>query len=155
MGPFKLSKRRRKTLVRFFRPASRRDALIASLAHWNRNQALRITAAVLLAWLIGAGGIYLAERGVNPAFGTFGATVPRAHSVVVLADDRQGEHADGKTILICIALRNICRGEHQPNISVECRNPNYIYHLRKAGADEIISSDELGLRLLARSALYH
>lgn len=289
MAPFKLSRHRRKTLARFFRPASQRDAVIASLANWNRNQAVRITAAVLLAWLVGAVGIFLAERGVNPAFDSFGeslwsvwvllfsgmeiqpvtwlgrlfamiligagvglvglftgtvasilveqhlrrrevadfemddhlvlcnwapsglqwirevhskivqqkrpiviihdhpegidlpdrqedtafndvyivrgdptnevilrrATVARAHSVVVLADDRQGDHADGKTILICIAIRNICRGEHQPNISVECRNPNYIYHLRKAGADEIISSDELGLRLLARSALYH
>ena len=31
------------------------------------------------------------------------ARVQHAHSVVVLSDDRQGEHADGKTILICIA----------------------------------------------------
>jgi Trk K+ transport system NAD-binding subunit len=29
------------------------------------------------------------------------------------------------------------------------------HHLLKAGADEVISSDELGLRLLARTALYH
>lgn len=83
------------------------------------------------------------------------ARVPRAHSVVVLSDDRQGEHADGKTILTCIAIRNICRGDHQPNVAVECRNPNFVHHLKKSGADEIISSDELGLRLLARSALYH
>ena len=37
------------------------------------------------------------------------ARVPRAHSVVVLTDDRQGEHADGKSILTCIAIR-----EHLP-----------------------------------------
>jgi voltage-gated potassium channel len=83
------------------------------------------------------------------------ARVPRAHSVVILADDRQGDYADGKSILTCIAVRNICRGEHQPNVAVECRNPNNRSHLRKAGADEIISSDELGLRLLARTALFH
>jgi voltage-gated potassium channel len=83
------------------------------------------------------------------------ARIPRAHSVVVLADDRQGEHADGKTILICIAIRNICKGDKQPNVAVECRNVNYRHHLLRAGADEIISSDELGLRLLARTALYH
>ena len=74
---------------------------------------------------------------------------------MVLTDDREGKHADGKTILTCIAIRNICRGEQQPNIAVECRNPNNRHHLQKAGADEIISSDELGLRLLARSALFH
>ncbi len=83
------------------------------------------------------------------------ARVPRAHSVVVLTDDRQGEHADGKTILTCIAIHNLCRGGTAPNVAVECRNPNIRHHLLKAGADEIISSDELGLRLLARAALYH
>ena len=74
---------------------------------------------------------------------------------MILTDDRQGKHADGKTILTCIAIRNICKGENQPNIAVECRNPENRHHLKKAGADEIISSDELGLRLLARTALYH
>ena len=74
---------------------------------------------------------------------------------MVLTDDRQGTHADGKTILTCIAIRNICRGGDQPNVAVECRNPDNRHHLRKAGADEIISSDELGLRLLARTALFH
>lgn len=82
------------------------------------------------------------------------AKVQRAHSVVVLSDDRQGEHADGKTILTCIALQNLCRG-CEVNIAVECKNPNNKHHLKKAGADEIISSDELGLRLLARTSLYH
>ena len=83
------------------------------------------------------------------------ARVPKAHSVVILTDIRQGEHSDGKTILTCIAIRNICRGDRVPNVSVECRNVNNRHHLLKAGADEIISSDELGLRLLARSALFH
>ncbi len=83
------------------------------------------------------------------------AKVPRAHSVVILTDDREGKHADGKSILTCIAIRNICKGEKQPNVAAECRNPNNRHHLKKAGADEIISSDELGLRLLARTALFH
>ena len=83
------------------------------------------------------------------------ARVGRAHSVVVLADDRQGEHADGKTILTCIAIRNLTQGKSDVNVAVECRNVNNQHHLRKAGADEIISSDELGLRLLARTALFH
>ncbi len=83
------------------------------------------------------------------------AKVQKAHSVVVLTDEREGKHADGKSVLTCIAIRSICRGEHQPNISAECRNANNRHHLRKAGADEIISSDELGLRLLARSSLFH
>jgi Trk K+ transport system NAD-binding subunit len=83
------------------------------------------------------------------------ARVPSAHSVVVLADARQGEHADGKTILTCVAIRNIGKGGGLPNVAVECSNPNNRHHLLKAGADEIISSDELGLRLLARTAIFH
>lgn len=83
------------------------------------------------------------------------ARVPRAHSVVVFSDDRLGDHADGKSILTCIAITSVCKGGTQPNIAVECRNPSHRHHLKRSGADEIISSDELGLRLLARSALYH
>jgi voltage-gated potassium channel len=83
------------------------------------------------------------------------AKVHKAHSIVVLTDHREGKHADGKSVLTCITIRNICRGEEQPNVSVECHNPANRHHLKKAGADEIISSDDLGLRLLARSALYH
>lgn len=83
------------------------------------------------------------------------AGAAKAHSIVVLIDERQGEHSDGKTILTCIALQNVCKGDDRPNISVECHNPANKFHLKKAGADEIISSDELGLRLLARSALHH
>jgi voltage-gated potassium channel len=83
------------------------------------------------------------------------ATASKAYSVVVLSDAREGRHADGKSILICIAIRHICRGEHQPNIVVECQNPANRHHLLKAGASEVVSSDSLGLRLLARSALFH
>jgi voltage-gated potassium channel len=83
------------------------------------------------------------------------ATVPKAYSVVILADPREGKHADGKSVLICIAIRNACKGELRPNIVAECHNPANRFHLLKAGADEVVSSDALGLRLLARSALFH
>jgi hypothetical protein len=60
------------------------------------------------------------------------AKVPKAHSVVVLTDDREGKHADGKSILTCITIRSICWGEKQPNISAECRNPtNRLHHDRR------------------------
>ena len=83
------------------------------------------------------------------------AKVAGAYSVVVLADDREGKHADGKTILTCVAIQSICRGDKRPNIAVECRNPANRNHLRRSGADEIISSEDLGLRLLARASLFH
>jgi voltage-gated potassium channel len=83
------------------------------------------------------------------------ATVSKAYSVIVLADPREGKHADGKSVLICIAVRHACKGEHQPNVVAECLNAANRFHLLKAGADEVVSSDALGLRLLARSALFH
>jgi voltage-gated potassium channel len=82
-------------------------------------------------------------------------TVQKAYSVIVLSDAREGKHTDGKSILVCIAIRHICRGEHQPNIVVECQNPSNRHHLLRAGASEVVSSDSLGLRLLARAALFH
>jgi voltage-gated potassium channel len=83
------------------------------------------------------------------------AKVAQAHSVVILSDDREAQHADGKTIVCCIAVKNGCVGERQPNIVVECQDPKYRSHMRKAGADEVISAADFGLRLMARASLFH
>ena len=281
--------RRRLKILHAMKPGQRRQALLAVLASWNRNQSLRIGAFIVLAWLAGTVGIHLAERRVNPAFDTLGeslwsawvllfsgveiqplttagrlfamvlvvsgigfvglftgtvasilvevhfrrrdveritlegnlvichwaprgmqliremhsklttvrrtvviiddhpeaivlpdaqedsdfddvyiekgdpvnevilrrARVPNAFSVVILADDREGRHADGKSVVTCLAVRNVCRGDVQPSVVVECRNPDFRPYLAKGGADEIVSSDELGLRLIARTALFH
>ena len=83
------------------------------------------------------------------------AKVPQAYSVVILADERHGQHADGKSIVCCIAVKNVCRSEALPNIVVECLDPKFRGHMRKAGADEVISAAQFGLRLLARASLFH
>ena len=83
------------------------------------------------------------------------AKVAQAHSVVILSDDRQGEHADGKTIVCCIAIKSVCTQERQPNIVAECQDPKFRQHMRKSGADEIISAADFGLRLMARASLFH
>jgi voltage-gated potassium channel len=83
------------------------------------------------------------------------AKVAQAHSVVILSDDRQEQHADGKTIVCCIAVKNACGEEHDPNIVAECQDPKYRAHMRKAGADEVISAADFGLRLMARASLFH
>jgi voltage-gated potassium channel len=83
------------------------------------------------------------------------AKVAQAYSVVILADDRQERHADGKTIVCCIAVKSVCVRERQPNIVAECQDPKYRAHMRKAGADEVISAADFGLRLMARASLFH
>ena len=75
------------------------------------------------------------------------AKVAQAHSVVILSDDRQEQHADGKTIVCCIAVKNACVQDRQPNIVAECQHPKYQPHMSKAGADEVISAADFGLRL--------
>jgi len=82
------------------------------------------------------------------------AKVAHAHAVVILADERQAQHADGKTIVCCIAVKNVCGPERQPNIVAECQDPKYRLHMRKAGADEVISAADFGLRLMVRAALF-
>src|SRR5207344_2536356 len=83
------------------------------------------------------------------------AKVTQAHSVAILSDHREHQHADGKTIVCCIAIKNVCVQERQPNIVVECQDPKYRSHMRKAGADEVISAADFGLRLMARASLFH
>ena len=83
------------------------------------------------------------------------AKVAQAHSVVILSDDRDDQHADGKTIVCCIAVKNVCAEDHQPNIVAECQDPKYMLHMRKAGANEVISAADFGLRLMARASLFH
>ncbi|HWE37304.1 MAG TPA: hypothetical protein VG406_12120, partial [Isosphaeraceae bacterium] len=50
---------------------ARREALLAFLNWWNRNQVIRIVGAMLVAWVVGVVGLHLAERGSNPAFATW------------------------------------------------------------------------------------
>src|SRR4029079_472038 len=83
------------------------------------------------------------------------AKAAQPHSVVILSDDREDQHADGKTIVCCIAVKSVCTQERQANIVAERRDPKDRTHMRKSGADEIISSADFGLRLMARAALFH
>ena len=90
------------------------------------------------------------ERG-HPAAGQ-GAQGPLGRDL-----DRRsrGEHADGKSILTCIAIRNICPKREAAQHRRRVPNPDNRHHLKKAGADEIISSDELGLRLPGAPRSFH
>jgi voltage-gated potassium channel len=66
--------RSRRRLHRPARPVTKRrnwrHALITVLTSWNRFQVARVVGGVLLVWLIGGLGLYLAEGHTNPAFET-------------------------------------------------------------------------------------
>lgn len=85
------------------------------------------------------------------------ANVQDAFSIIVLADPDQGNLCDAKSILVCMAINDVCKtpGKRKPNIVVEVVDPKNVPHLRRSGADEIVSPGEFGLKLLAQAALSH
>lgn len=162
-----------------------RESVLSAWATWTRHQIARIVVAVVLAWLVGATALYFAERRVNPEFATWTDTLWNVWVLLFSGLDQPPKTVVGRLVTMVILVlgvgaaglftasvasllverylrsrdvptfESIRKGEQQPNISAECRNANNRHHLQKAGADEIISSDELGLRLLARSSLFH
>lgn len=85
------------------------------------------------------------------------ANVESAYSVIVLADPADGELADAKSILICMAARSVCREARADRIHVcvEGLSPQNVDHLRRAGAQEIVSASDFAMMLLSQSALAH
>ena len=83
------------------------------------------------------------------------AKVAQAHSVVILSDDRQEPARRRKNHRVLHCRQERFGQERQPNIVAECQDPKYRSHMRKAGADEVISAADFGLRLMARASLFH
>jgi voltage-gated potassium channel len=85
------------------------------------------------------------------------ANVQHAYTTVILADPTQGELADAKSILIAMGIKSVCEELDVPKtyIAVEGISPQNIEHLRRAGADEIISAGDFSSLLLAQTSLVH
>lgn len=85
------------------------------------------------------------------------ANVPEAYSVIILANREDGELADAKSILTAMAVRSVCEGAgvEKTHVCVEGVSPRNVMHLRRAGADEIVSESDFGMMLLAQTALSH
>ena len=85
------------------------------------------------------------------------ANVHHAYSAIVLSDPADGKLADAKSILIALAVRSVCDAHDLPktHVCVECLSAQNIEHLRRAGADEIVSADDFAMMLLSQAALVH
>ena len=85
------------------------------------------------------------------------ANVQHAYTTVILADPTQGELADAKSILISMGIKSVCEelGVSKAYTAVEGISPQNIEHLRRAGADEIISAGDFSSLLLAQTSLIH
>lgn len=77
------------------------------------------------------------------------ANVAEAARAMVLPAQGQ-EDADGRSLLVTLALRSVSPDLY---ICVEALQARHIVHLRRAGANEIISSTEVAANMLAQAAL--
>lgn len=78
------------------------------------------------------------------------AGIGQALAAVVFPSDDSND-ADMRSILTVMAIKSVA--PHVRTVA-EVNNPRHVEHFRRARADELIVSSELGARLLARTALY-
>lgn len=79
------------------------------------------------------------------------ASAARASTGIVLPEEGVDD-ADGRSLLVTLALR---AANPDLYICVEVINPKHIVHIKRAGADEIISSTELAANMLTQAAINH
>jgi len=78
-----------------------------------------------------------------------------AKSVIVLADAGAAD-SDSRTIVTLLALRQLYEGlpaNSRPHVVAECISHQRLAHMKTAGADEVVCSDQYGLGILAQSAI--
>ncbi len=80
------------------------------------------------------------------------ANIARADTAIVLADMRDPEHADTRSVLIALAIEAI---EPEVHTVVELLKSRNRIHFRHTSVDEVICIDELAEKLIAQSALTH
>lgn len=80
-----------------------------------------------------------------------------AHSIIVLADDQE-PNPDGKSIFVCMAIREIVNGHNFKGkcyIIVETMRSENVSHFERAGADDVICTEEYGMLLLSQTSYQH
>jgi voltage-gated potassium channel len=87
------------------------------------------------------------------------ADAQRAHSIIVLADEESPD-PDGQSAMVCLAIEQLMTEVREkkpdakkPHVVVEAVNHRTLEHLYYAGADEVISHTDFGLRLLSQAAI--
>jgi len=81
----------------------------------------------------------------------------RARAVIILADETGHiQDPDSDSALIALAIKRLAKddGIHPPHIAAEVLNHRRIQHLRDAGVDEVVCGQDVGLGILAQSAIH-
>ena len=80
------------------------------------------------------------------------ASIEKARGIIVLASDRLDDYtADSHSVLTTLAIRHL---NPRVKITAEALELSNEQHLRRAGASEVIISDRIVSRLIARSNFY-
>ena len=82
----------------------------------------------------------------------------RARSIIILADEKV-EDPDAQSALIALAIDSLCREQHRgsegkPHVVAQVLNHRKTEHLKDAGVDETVCSEDYGIGILAQSAMY-
>ncbi|WP_372366038.1 TAXI family TRAP transporter solute-binding subunit [Candidatus Uabimicrobium sp. HlEnr_7] len=88
------------------------------------------------------------------------ASLHNAFSTIILADETMGDRADSHTVMVVMEMTDLFdrleeegKLEQRPHISAELIDGKNIKYLKRAGVNEVISGNDLGVRLLAQSTV--
>lgn len=79
------------------------------------------------------------------------ASLEHASVAIVLADEAEGQPSDARSVLTVLAVESLRREVHT---CVEVLDRQNVEHLMRAGADEVLPTNELIGCLLARASLH-
>ncbi len=78
------------------------------------------------------------------------ANIVEAKSAIILADEKERNYADSKSILIALAIENL---NSRVYTCVEVLDSRNIVHFRRTTVDEIISVSEISEKMLSQAAM--
>lgn len=104
-------------------------------------------------------GVYKIKGNPSDSMVLRRANLKSAHSIIVMADLDDEEHSDGKSLFICMAIKEVLdegsilsKHDGQHYITVEAVDSASVKHFKRAGADEVVCEEEFGTLLLSQSA---
>src|SRR5262245_16627255 len=94
------------------RPAARRktswrQSFLKILSGWNRYQVGRVVLGVILIWIIGAGGLHLAEGHSNSAFETLGESLWSVWVLLFSGLDEQPHTVTGRLLAMILLVAGV------------------------------------------------
>jgi hypothetical protein len=84
-----------------------REAILAAVSAWNRNQVRQVITAVILTWLLGATALYLAERRVNSDFATWGDALWGVWVVLFSGMDQDPKTTAGRLVMMVLLVLGV------------------------------------------------